>query len=83
MSWQVSPTPARKAEVERLRRAAHDGNIDARADCLNAREIYVRRVALGEDAEESEEARAGALLLADDGANLLALCRMVEAALKK
>lgn len=54
-----------------------------RADCLTAHEIHVRRVALGEDEEESETARAGALLLADDGANILALCRMVEAALKK
>lgn len=57
--------------------------MDVRADCLTAHEIHVRRVALGADEEESETARAGALLLADDGANLLALCRMVEAALKK
>ncbi len=41
------------------------------------------RLAMGVEEEPSEEAEAGALLHADDGANLLALCRMVESALKR
>ncbi len=40
------------------------------------------RRALGLEDEGSEDAEAGALLRADDGANILSLCRMVEAALK-
>lgn len=41
------------------------------------------RKALGGEAEETEEEIAGALLRAEDGATLLAIARMIEAALKK
>ena len=41
------------------------------------------RRALGHEEEATEEEIAGSLLRADDGATLLGIARMIEAALKK